>query len=48
MSIEKHITAYLIVNWKTEDVKVLKRLPRQLKLAGADIPITLDPRATGA
>jgi hypothetical protein len=42
MSIEKHITTYLIVNWKTGDVRILKRVPKQLKMAGADIPLTLD------
>lgn len=42
MPIEKHITAYIIANWKTGSVRLVKRYPDQSKLAGSDIPLLLD------
>lgn len=42
MAIEKHIICYLVVNWRTREVRLLKKRPVQSKLAGADIPLELD------
>jgi len=47
MPTERHIKAYLILNWKDGSVRVLKRLPSLVSgiksnLSLSDIPIKLD------
>lgn len=40
--IERCVTNYLILNWKTGEIRVIKRKPNPSKLGAHDIPIKLD------
>jgi len=42
MPTERHVKAYLVLNWKDSGVRVLKRLPSKDNLSLNDIPVKLD------
>lgn len=40
-AVEHHVKGFLILNWKSQEVRVIKRLNKS-KLSPTDIPIKLD------